>query len=88
MINTKPADHFDCITKVPQNAIKYLQYSLFYLDKVLFISKIELLNEYERVTIYMLEKLVENLTLVQKESTEKLFSQMKEVNDRSADQKK
>ena len=34
----------------------------------------------ERLTSAMLKKLIENLTLVQKESTDKLFSQMKEVN--------
>ena len=42
----------------------------------------------ERVTIAMLKKLIENLTLVQKESTDELITQMKEVNNKLADKKK
>ena len=42
----------------------------------------------ERVTSVMLKRLIENLTLVHRESTDKLSNQMKEVNDKLADQKK
>ena len=42
----------------------------------------------ERVTSAMLKSMIENLTLVHKESTDKLSTQMKEVTDKLADQKK
>ena len=46
------------------------------------------MNMSERVISALLKRLIENLTLVHKESTDKLSTQMKEVTDKLADQKK